>query len=60
MKQRKNNKTLMEGCAWLQDDDLRNARIFEVVERNSVIEGLPPLSEAFRQRLDRKYRTTSD
>ena len=41
----------------LRDDDVRNAAILEVVERNSIIEGLPRLSQAFRQRVGRKYRS---
>ena len=52
---RGSSKTLYEGCQWLKDDQVRNERIFEVVERNSIIEGLPPLSQAFRLRLDRRY-----
>lgn len=34
--------TLREACPWLRDDAERHARILDVVERNSVIEGLPP------------------
>lgn len=51
------SKSLYEGCHWLKDDRVRNERIFDVVERNSIIEGLPPLSQAFRNRLDRRYRS---
>ena len=51
------SQSLFEGCHWLKDDHARNAKIFEVVERNSIIEGLPPLSQAFRRRLDRRYRS---
>lgn len=53
----KNSRSLFEGCKWLKDDKVRNERIFDVVERNSIIEGLPPLSQAFRLRLDRRYRS---
>lgn len=51
------SKSLFEGCQWLKNDQTRNERIFDVVERNCIIEGLPPLSEAFRRRLDRRYRS---
>jgi len=45
--------TLIEACAWLRDDAERVQRILDVVERNSVIAGLPPFDEAFRERLRR-------
>jgi hypothetical protein len=48
------SKSLYEGCPWLKDDQTRNEKIFDVVERNSIIEGLPPLSQAFSLRLDRR------
>ena len=57
MDNRSSSKTLLQGCKWLQNDDVRNAAILEVVERNSIIEGLPRLSQAFRQRVGRKYRS---
>ena len=60
MSKHRSSKTLMQGCRWLQKDDVRNAAIFEVVERNSIIEGLPRLSQALRQRLDRQYRTLNE
>lgn len=43
--------TLREASPWLQDDVRRRARIIEVAERNSVIEGLPPFRAETRQRL---------
>jgi hypothetical protein len=41
--------TLREACSWLQDDEERWSRILDAVERNSVIEGLPPFSEETRR-----------
>jgi len=41
--------TLKDACPWLRDDVLRHQRIVDVTERNSVIEGLPPLQEQTRQ-----------
>ena len=41
--------TLKESAAWLQDDGQRHARILEVAEINSVIEGLPPFTTESRQ-----------
>ena len=43
--------TLREASPWLRNDTQRWARIIEVAERNSVIEGLPPLREETRRRL---------
>lgn len=43
--------TLREAFPWLQNDAVRRARIIEVAERNSVIEGLPPLREETRRQL---------
>lgn len=43
--------TLREACSWLRDDAERHERILDVVERNSVIEGLPPFREETRQRM---------
>lgn len=40
--------TLREANPWLQDDAIRRERILDVTERNSVIEGLPPLQEETR------------
>lgn len=43
--------TLREASPWLRDDAERHTRILDVVERDSVIEGLPAFSDATRQRL---------
>ena len=43
--------TLKEACPWLRDDAERRARILDVTERNSVIEGLPRFSEDIRRRI---------
>ena len=43
--------TLREACPWLQNDEERWSRILDAVERNSVIEGLPPFNEETRSRL---------
>lgn len=43
--------TLRETSPWLSDDEERRERILDVVERDSVIEGLPPFREETRQRL---------
>jgi hypothetical protein len=43
--------TLQEANPWLRDEAERIDRILDVTERNSVIEGLPPLSEEMRRRL---------
>jgi hypothetical protein len=43
--------TLAEANPWLRDEAERIERILDVTERNSVIEGLPPLSDAMRERL---------
>jgi hypothetical protein len=43
--------TLREASPYLQDDTECVARILDVVERDSVIEGLPPFTPEFRERL---------
>ena len=43
--------TLREANPWLRDDESRRARILDVTERNSVIEGLPPMSEEIRRQI---------
>jgi hypothetical protein len=43
--------TLEQANSWLRDEAERIDRILDVVERNSVIEGLPPFSEEMRRRL---------
>jgi hypothetical protein len=45
---------LRDTVPWLRDPTTRHARILEVVERNSVIEGLPPFQTATRNRLLQK------
>lgn len=51
--------TLKESCAWLRDDTARIEMILDVVERDSVIEGLPPFEEETRQRLREQLATIS-
>lgn len=48
--------TLIEACPFLRDEDERHARILDVVERNSVIEGLAPFTPEFRERLRRRLK----
>lgn len=43
--------TLREASPYLQDDTECVTRILDVVERDSVIEGLPPFTPEFRERL---------
>jgi hypothetical protein len=43
--------TLVEFCPFFRDPEERYARILEVVERDSVIAGLPPFSDEFREQL---------
>jgi hypothetical protein len=43
--------TLREASPWLRDASERHRRILEVTERDSVIEGLPPLSDETRRRI---------
>lgn len=43
--------TLREACHWLADDAQRRARILDVTERNSVIEGLPPFQDETRRKI---------
>ncbi|QDT40330.1 hypothetical protein Pan241w_03860 [Gimesia alba] len=47
-------KTLSEASPFLRDSARRHALILEVVERDSVIEGLPPFTEEFRARLKKQ------
>ncbi|QDV48477.1 hypothetical protein [Gimesia fumaroli] len=44
-------KTLREASPHLQDAAERHARILEVAERDSIIEGLPPFTDEIRIRL---------
>ena len=48
--------TLREACPWLKDDNARWERILEATERNSVIEGLPPLRDEIRRRLLEQFQ----
>jgi hypothetical protein len=48
--------TLIESCPFLRDQDERHARILDVVERNSVIEGLAPFTPEFRESLRRRLK----
>jgi hypothetical protein len=43
--------SLRDASPWLKNDAQRRQRILEVVELNSVIEGLPPFQAETRQRL---------
>jgi hypothetical protein len=43
--------TLVESNPWIRDAAARHKRFLDVAERNSVIEGLPPFTEAFREEL---------
>lgn len=54
MKEFGTGKTLREASPFLRDDVQRHALILEVVERNSIIEGLPPFSEEFRNQLKKQ------
>lgn len=45
---------LIDHSPFLRDNAERAERILDVVERNSVIEGLPPLTEELRERLRRE------
>jgi hypothetical protein len=42
---------LKDASPWLQDDAVRHARILQVTECNSVIEGLPPFQDDSRERI---------
>ncbi len=46
-----NGPILKDACPYLRDDAERRERILDVVERNSVIEGLPPFDEETRRRM---------
>jgi hypothetical protein len=52
--------TLLEASSWLQDDAARHEQILDVAERNSVIEGLPPFTDAFKSDLRRQLREISE
>ncbi len=59
MSEHSTNQPLQDSADWLRDDEERCRRILEVVERNSVIEGLPPFSEEFRQQLMEQLKAHS-
>jgi hypothetical protein len=50
---------LIQSADWLRDDAERIERILEVTEINSVIEGLPELSEATRRRIRDRLKSLS-
>ena len=52
--------TLAQANPWLRNDVERIERILDVTERNSVIEGLPPLSKETRERLRRELTAGSE
>ncbi len=52
--------TLVEANPWLRDEAERIERILDVTERNSVIEGLPPLSDETRERLRKELTAGSE
>jgi coenzyme F420-reducing hydrogenase gamma subunit len=55
--------SLIDATPWLRDAADRHRQILDVVERDSVIEGLPPFTEAVRQmilaRLQRMNNSTA-
>ena len=52
-------RSVREICPWLADPTQRHNMILNVVERDSVIEGLPPFSEDFREELLQQLRRLS-
>ena len=55
-----NGPTLTQANPWLRDETERIKRILDVTERNSVAEGLPPLTEEMRDRLRKELRAGSE
>lgn len=51
---------MAEATPWLQDEARQAERILDVVERNSIIEGLPPFSDETRESLRRELMTASE
>lgn len=45
------SQSLIEANPWIRDAQARHKRFLDVAERNSVIEGLPPFSDEFREEL---------
>lgn len=56
MSQPETSPTLIEASPFVRDPAERNRRILDVTERNSVIEGLPALTEATRSRIMDRLR----
>lgn len=52
--------SLQEACPWLRDEAARHNRILDVVERDSVIEGLPEFTPEFREQLRQQLRANGD
>ncbi|MGD9646852.1 MAG: hypothetical protein AB7U73_14145, partial [Pirellulales bacterium] len=50
---------LKQFAPWLRDTQTRHERILDVTERDSVIEGLPPLQPETRTRILSELRTIS-
>ncbi|MEX2120826.1 MAG: hypothetical protein WD847_14640 [Pirellulales bacterium] len=50
---------LKDACPWLRDDAQRWESILDVVERNSVIEGLPPFQAETRLRILEQLKALS-
>lgn len=53
-----NGPALKDSSPWLRDDAERHRRILDVVERDSVIEGLPPFQEETRRRILEQLQAT--
>lgn len=51
--------TLREFNPYIRDEQECHARILDVVERNSVIEGLPPFTEETRERILAQLKQTA-
>lgn len=52
-------KTLRDASPYLRDAAERHARILEVAERDSIIEGLPPFSDEIRTKLKKQLESMS-
>ncbi len=51
--------TLTQANPWLRDEAERIEQILDVTDRNSIIEGLPPLSSETRERLRKELMVDS-
>lgn len=49
---------LRQHSHYLRDPQERHARILDVTERNSIIEGLPPFTPKDRKRILKKLRSS--